>query len=119
MLHSKFKGSLFIIIMLGITLLAVLDLKNHLVIYIANQDKYLHLITFSALFLLARFVFKALAPYKIALLLFLFGLLLEIMQELFSAGARHFHGLDLLFNMLGIAVAWLVVGMVYPRLRRH
>jgi hypothetical protein len=102
--------------MLGITLRAVVDLKNHMVSVIANQDKYLHFITFLSLIFIGTSLFKKSSLVIITGLLFLFGVILELLQELLSNGMRHFHWLDILFNALGMLTALLML-FVFRKIR--
>ncbi len=75
-------------------------------------DKLNHLFAFIVLYLLFSFAFRDLSIYTKALLLFVFGLQIEIVQSFLPP--REFSSLDVVADMAGI-----FVGMVlYPSIAR-
>lgn len=98
-----------VLILTVILFLGVADIRSYIVNYVSNQDKYLHVFTFFALVFITRALFPNFSILKIAIAVLAFSLVLEILQEFISNGLRHFHLSDMLANLLGVALATLIV----------
>jgi hypothetical protein len=77
-----------------------------------EQDKLLHIIVFFGFLLYTKLLFKNLSLFKISLITFALGLLIELLQAWFTHGNRQFDAYDVLFNLLGIALGLLLL-LVY------
>lgn len=87
---------------------SLINLDNFIPHLLVQQDKLLHLLIFTFLFLLSKSLFPKLSGLKTGLFLVAYGLLLEILQKLLSHGLRHFSFTDILFNVLGIVLGILL-----------
>ena len=76
---------------------------------IDNQDKIHHFITFFILFIQGFLAYKKL--FKIALFLFLYGIIIELLQA-FLPFNRTADREDILANMLGIGLAYFVIRLI-------
>lgn len=99
------------IISVTVLFFGLFDLRSNLVSFIANQDKYLHFLTFFFLVFILKALFRQMIAIYIGLAVLGFGLLLEILQELFT-DTRHFHFSDILANIAGIVIATFLVWLI-------
>ena len=69
-------------------------------------DKLLHLVGFTGLTVWFFGIFRRHASARVAIVLFAYGVLIEVVQS-FTA-SRFAEPLDLMFNVIGIGAGWLV-----------
>lgn len=101
------KLLIWVILLLISTLFALYDFHGFIKPIWKSNDKVLHLL-FSMLFYIATLnLVASKSVVKAMLLTFFTGFAFEILQEWLTT-TRHFHLKDLVYNILGIAVGYIV-----------
>lgn len=103
--------------MICILIFSLIKLKNPLFIELLRYDKLTHILLYIFFFVMAYKSIPKLNLYGIALIAFTFGVFIEGMQHEFTHGLRRFDGSDILFNLLGISIAWLALRIWRFRLK--
>ena len=91
---------------------SLIDLTGMVKSWWVNQDKHFHLAIFALFMVITQLLFKNLSLFKISLITFVLGVLIELLQAYFTHGNRQFDAYDVLFNLLGIALGLLLL-LVY------
>ncbi|MBI9066021.1 MAG: VanZ family protein [Salinivirgaceae bacterium] len=91
---------------------SLIDLTGVVKSWWVSQDKHFHLAIFALFMVVTQLLFKKLSLFKISLITFALGLLIELLQAWFTHGHRHFDLNDIYFNLIGIALG-LAVLLVY------
>ena len=105
----KISFPLWLLLITCIIGLSLSDLRAFIPISWPHQDKLFHILAFAVLIPLTQLTFKKVPLFFILFGAFLFGLLLEFSQLLFSSGTRQYDANDLVFNLLGIGFGLLVL----------
>jgi glycopeptide antibiotics resistance protein len=109
-IHNKLVLWLLIIILIIAT--SLLDLTGVVKSWWVDQDKHFHLVLFALFMVVTKLLFKNLSLFKISLITFCLGLLIELLQAYFTHGHRKFDVYDLTFNLLGVALGLFIL-LVY------
>jgi len=102
----------WLLIVAIILIASLLDLTGVINSWWADQDKHFHLVLFALFMVLTKLLFTNLSLFKISLITFALGLLIEILQTLITNGTRKFDMYDIAFNLLGVALGLLIL-LVY------
>ena len=91
---------------------SLIDLTGVVQSWWVNQDKHFHLVIFALFMVVTKFMFPKLTLFKVALITFGLGILIEVLQATFTHGHRKFDLYDIAFNLLGVALGLLIL-LVY------
>ncbi len=108
--NKKLIAWLLIIVILITS--ALIDLTGVVKSWWVDQDKHFHLVLFALFMVLTALLFKKLSLFKISLITFSLGVLIELLQAWFTHGNRQFDLNDIYFNLIGIGLG-LVILLVY------
>jgi hypothetical protein len=105
------KIILWFILIIFIITISVIDARTYIPLWFRVQDKFVHLIVFFVFFLYTRLLFPQWPVWFTLLFSTVTGIFTETLQLLFTQGHRRFDLIDITWNMYGILLAWLVLGV--------
>jgi hypothetical protein len=100
------------LIILSLIVALLIDLTGVVKSCWIDQEKHFHLVVFALFMVVTKLLFTNLSLFKISLITFVLGMLIELLQALFTGGNRQFDGYDIAFNLMGIALGLLIL-LVY------
>ncbi len=111
MATRKLTLVLWPLLMVVIIILSVIDARTYIPEWFRVHDKVMHLVIFFIFFLYTRVLFHRWPVWFTLLFAALVGLLTETLQLLFTNGARQFDMVDVVWNIYGILLAWIALGI--------
>ena len=92
-----------------IMFLALIDLKDIMPEKWASLDNVRHIGAFAVMIILSRITFSSWSIFEIVIVALIFGVSIEIAQEIFTNGHRKFYWMDLVNNVIGISLGTLIL----------
>jgi len=108
----RLKLALWLFLLGLILFFSLVDLRPYLHVFLKNQDKLFHLVIFALLIGLTKKLIPAFSLFQITTFIFSFGILIEVLQKLFTHGVRHFSFNDVLFNLMGIGFGLILLTLL-------
>ncbi|MEA3448660.1 MAG: VanZ family protein [Bacteroidota bacterium] len=108
-MQKTIKLTLWLLFILAIFLLSLLDLESMTGRDMSNGFAIRHILTFSVFVLLTKITWPRWHVLQIVLAALGLGIAIEIAQELFTGGVRHFHWHDLMNDCIGVIVGLIVI----------
>lgn len=103
------KIPVWVLMMCLLVVVSLLDVRPYLHVFMAHQDKFLHLLVFAFFMGVTRYLLPNLSMGWVAVLSFSIGLLIEVLQKYYTHGIRHFTLTDLFYNLMGIALGLILL----------
>ncbi len=107
----KTKLVIWFILIMAIIIISVIDARTYIPYWFRLHDKFMHLVIFFVFFLYTRLLFHRWPVWVTLVFSSLTGLLTETFQLLFTNGHRRFDIIDITWNIYGILLAWLILGI--------
>ena len=108
-MQKSIKITIWIIFIIAIFLLAMMDFEGITGRKMNNDFALRHILAFSVYVILSKITWSTWHILKIIFAAISLGIVIEISQELFTAGVRNFHWQDLINDGIGIIIGLIII----------